>query len=131
MCNESAYLFFSLQTSDDDERVKLKKKKKKSKRRSSSNVESGVDAKKRKDKKRRSKKKHSKRRDHEGDREDGEISEEDDVSDHLASGKGKRRSRHAAADEKRSKRATIEILDSTESSMDSERSFSNVKMQGI
>lgn len=130
MCNESASLFFSLQTSDDDERVKLKKKKKKSKRRLSSNVESGVDAKSRKERKSRSKKKHSKRREHEFDREDGEISEEDDCSDQLRSEKGKRRRRRADADGRPSKIPTIEIPDSTESSIDSDRSFSNVKLHG-
>lgn len=117
MCNESACLFFSLQNVDDDESIKLKKKKKR-KRKSLSDDESD------------SKKMHSNRRDHDDDREDGEISEEDDYYCHDDRSfdnrkEKKRRHYHAETD------ATIEILESTDSSMDSERSFSNGRIQGL
>lgn len=135
MCNECAYLFFSLQTGDDGEHGKLAKKKEKRKRKSLSNDESDDDVERHRDRHRhRSKKKHSDRRDRDGDRdgdrEDGELSEENECSDEMLPEKEKFRRRHDATDEKWQKTATIEILDSTESSMDSEQSFSNGKMQG-
>lgn len=117
-----------MQTSDGDgEPVKVTKKKKKRKRRSSSNDESDEDAKKHRSRRRHSKRTHSDRRDPDGDREDGEISEDDDGSDEVPPEKEKHRSRHGGAADN----ATIEILDSTDSSMDSEQSFSNGRIQGI
>lgn len=133
MCNESAYLFFSLQTDGDGddggEHVKVAKKKKKRKRKSSSNDDSDEEAERRR--RRRSKKKRADRRDHEGDREDGEISDEDECSDEMPTEREKPRSRNAAVtDDKWKKNATIEIMDSSESTNESEQSFSNGIMQG-
>lgn len=108
---------------------KKKKRRRRSTSSSSSNSESSTERRRRQ--RRRSREKVTKRRKEDEVREDGELSEDDDYSDDEPLIREKHKTnRQPMGKERFGKYETIEIIDSSHSSTDSEFGFSNGQMQG-